>query len=99
MPTDKAFIDEFLFGLEEVRVYKMMGDYVLYCKEKAIGCICDNRIFVKITPASKRLLAGAEEAAPYVGAKPRFVVESRDKNFLRELFFAVADGLPALKKK
>lgn len=99
MATDKAFLQELLAGLSDVRVYPMMGEYVLYCKEKSVGCVCDNTLFVKITPASKARLDGAPEVPPYLGAKPRYVVTSCEKPFLQELLEAVADGLPAPKKK
>lgn len=99
MATERKFIEELLEDLCEVRVYPMMGEYVLYCREKSVGCICDNRLFVKITPHSKRYLGGAPEIPPYVGAKPRYLVENLDKAFLQELLIAVADGLPAPKKK
>ncbi len=99
MATEKAFVEELVVGLQDVRVYPMMGEYVLYCKEKAIGCICDNKIYVKITPVSKSMLEGAPTEPPYQGAKERFVVLSREKEFLQELFTALADSLPAPKKR
>ncbi len=99
MATDKAFLEELLAGLENVRVHPMMGEYVLYCNEKSVGCVCDNTLFVKITPASDTRLKGAPSLPPYLGAKPRYVVASRDRAFLQELLSAVADGLLAPKKK
>lgn len=99
MATDRAVAEELLEGLFEVRVRPMMGEYVLYCREKVIGDICDNRLFIKITPQSKKLLAGALQIPPYLGAKPYFLVQSREKAFLQELFVAVADGLPLPKKR
>ncbi len=99
MATEKKFIEIFSEGLFDVRVYPMMGDYVLYCREKAVGCICDNRVFIKITPVSKQYLDGAPEIPPYAGAKPRYLVENPDKAFLQELLYAVADGLPAPKPR
>ena len=99
MATDKNFLEELLKGLHDVRVHPMMGEYVLYCNEKSIGCICDNTLFVKITRESSAYLAGAPELPPYLGAKPRYVVESRNKAFLQELFEKTAEGLPAPKKK
>ena len=99
MATEKQFIEEFLEGLWEVRVRPMMGEYVLYCREKVVGYVCDDRLFVKITPASAEMLADAPKAPPYAGAKPYYLVESRDKAFLQRLLFAVADSLPAPRKK
>ncbi len=101
MATSKEFIEKFLEGLElyGIRVYPMMGEYVVYCNDKTVGCICDNRLFVKITPASGRFLTGAPELPPYAGAKPRYLVENTDKEFLIKLLKEVAAGLPAPKKR
>ncbi len=101
MATSKEFIEKFLEGLElyGIRVYPMMGEYVVYCNDKTVGCICDNRLFVKIMPASGRFLKGAPELAAYAGAKPRYLVENTDKEFLIELLQEVASGLPAPKKR
>lgn len=99
MATDKRFIEELTEGLWEVRMRPMMGDYVLYCRDKVVGDVCDNRLYIKITPASRELLSGAPEIPPYLGAKPHFYVESRDKAFLQKLLFAVADDLPLPEKR
>jgi len=99
MATQREIAEELVYGLPDVRIYPMMGDYVLYCKEKAVGCICDNQLFVKITPVSKAKLDGSPEISPYPGAKPRYLVTSRDKSFLYEVLSALADMLPAKKRK
>ena len=101
MATDKSCIANFLEGLWEVRVRPMMGEYVLYCRDKVVGPVCDNALFVKITPASERILAPlcTEKTPPYEGAKPHFKVEISDKQLIQELLFAVADDLPAPKGK
>lgn len=101
MATSREWIGKFLEGLElnGVRVYPMMGEYVVYCNDKAVGCVCDEKLFVKITPESRRVLDGAPELPPYIGAKPRYLVENGDKQFLAELLQSVAAGLPAPKPK
>lgn len=99
MATQKSYVEELLEGLWEVRVRPMMGEYVLYCREKVVGDICDDRLFIKITPASRSMLQGAPMHPPYEGAKPYFLVETRDKAFLQQLLFAVADELPLPKRK
>ena len=99
MATDRAFVEEFVFGLSEVRVYPMMGEYVLYCREKVVGGIYDNRLLIKPVPEAQALLPEARYELPYAGAKPMLLVENQDKAFLQELLFAVADALPAPKKK
>lgn len=99
MATQKKTVEEILTGLFEVRVLPMMGEYVLYCRDKVIGGIYDDRLLVKITPASREMLPCCEEVSPYPGAKPQFFVETREKAFLQALFVAVAESLPAPKKK
>lgn len=101
MATDKKYVEDLLEGLWEVRVCPMMGDYVLYCREKVIGVVCDNMLFIKITPASERILRSLETPIqpPYEGAKPYFKVNVREKQFLQDLFFAVADNLPMPRKR
>ena len=98
--TEKQVLEEIIAGLPEVRVSPMMGEHVLYCREKVVGDICDNKLFVKITPVSKNYLEGAPEVPPYVGAKPYYLVENtQNKAFISELLLAVADALPAPKKR
>ena len=77
----------------------MMGDYVVYAGDKTVGCICDGKLFVKITPASTKLLSGAPQLPPYEGAGLRYLVESGDKQFLAELLQAIAAELPQPKKR
>ena len=47
MATDKQFVNGFLEGLLEVRVRPMMGEFVLYCREKSVGSICDTASIIK----------------------------------------------------
>ena len=100
MATPREYIENFLEGLElySVRVRPMMGDYVVYCNDKTVGSICDGHLFVKITPASRRLLEGALELPPYPGAKPCYLVENDDKKFLAELLQAVAAEIKPKRK-
>ena len=101
MATEKQVIEEFLEGLWEVRVHPMMGEYVVYCREKVVGSVCDNLLYVKITPSSERLLTplGTPRVPPYAGAKPCFQVTGAEKGFIQELLVAVADDIPPKKKR
>ena len=100
MATSREYIECFLEGLElfGVRVRPMMGDYVVYCNDKTVGCICDARLFVKITPASRKLLEGAPELPPYEGASPRYLVENGDKQFLADLLQTIAAEVKPKRK-
>ncbi|MDE6676374.1 MAG: TfoX/Sxy family protein [Clostridia bacterium] len=99
MATEKQFVQTLIDGLFEVRIRPMMGEYVLYCREKVVGGIYDNRLLIKPVPKAQEIMPNARYELPYVGAKPMLRVENYDKAFLQELLFAVADGLPAPKKK
>lgn len=65
MPSSKEYLDfilEQLSGLEEISHKKMMGEYILYYKEKIIGGIYDNRFLVKPTKSATELMPNADYA-------------------------------------
>ena len=99
MATDKQFAETLIEGLWEVRIRPMMGEYGLYCRAKGVGGIYDNRLLIKPVPEAQALLPEARCELPYAGAKPMLLVENYDKAFLQDMLLAVADSLPALKKK
>ncbi|MDE7330098.1 MAG: competence protein TfoX, partial [Clostridia bacterium] len=77
MATSKDYIDylfERLNNCENVRVRPMMGEYLLYYKDKLVGDICDNRVFIKPVDGVKDVLPEAELLPPYCGAKPHVAV-------------------------
>ena len=102
MASDKAFLDfilERLSLLEEVTYRPMMKEYIIYYRGKVIGGIYDDRFLIKPTAAAQRLMPDAEFALPYEGTKRMLAVsEVEDKEFLKELFDAVYEELPARKK-
>ena len=76
--TDQEFVD---FVLDQfaadcgVTARKMFGEYGVYGDGVFIGLICDNRLFFKRTQPGAELLGDdPEEAPPYPGAKPTFVM-------------------------
>lgn len=78
----------------------MFGEYALYADGKVVALVCDDRVFVKVHDAT-RDLADCEQAPPYPGAKPHYVVE---EGRLKEPAFAkmlldLANALPAKKAK
>ena len=103
MATSKDYLEYILECLSEtpgVSHRAMMGEYVIYCMDKVVGGIYDNRFLIKPTASAKRLLPDAPYELPYDGAKEMLLVtELDDKAFLKELVCAVADELPAAKKK
>ena len=103
MATSKEYLHYVLDGLSEAEgiTYRpMMGEYLLYSRGKLFGGIYDDRLLVKVTPASERLLAGAPRVLPYEGAKEMLLVEeSEDRAFLATLVDALCDSLPAPKRR
>lgn len=79
---------------------KMFGEYGLYCNGKIFAVICDNRLFIKITEAGRKLCPELPEAPPYEGAKNYFLVEDvENREFLTELVSATYSELPEPKSK
>ena len=107
MATDKEMIDFLLDQLADlpgVRARKMFGEYALYFQEKVVALVCDNQVFVKITPAGREYLADRyEEGFAYPGAKPSMLIGSaddmEDAERLQELIRITAASLPAPKPK
>lgn len=106
MATGQSTIDFILDQLGDVptvRARKMFGEYALYCEEKVVALVCDNQLFVKITPAGKALVGERyAEGAAYPGAKPSMVIgaeELEDSERLCALVRITAAALPAAKPK
>jgi len=94
------FISDQLSGLRDVTYRRMMGEYIIYYKEKIVGGIYDNRLLVKPVAAAVRLLPDAPREAPYEGASPMLLVEDVERRELLEsLFFAMYDELPPPRKR
>lgn len=84
----------------EVTWRAMMGEYLIYYRDKLVGGIYDDRLLVKITPAAERLLPDAPRELPYEGAKEMLLVtEPENEAFLKKLFSEMAADLPAPKPK
>ena len=106
MATNESTIDfllEQLDALPDVRARKMFGEYALYHQEKVVGLVCDDQLFVKITPEGKAFVGDQyEEGNAYPGAKPSMVIgadEIENSERLCELFRITADSLPAPKPR
>ena len=102
MATSKDFLQyltEQLAGLD-VRFRPMMGEYLVYFRDKLIGGLYDNALAVKDVPAARALMPDAIPEPPYKGAKGALFVERvDDRAFLAELFEAMYPELPAPKPR
>ena len=95
-----TFILEQLSDLEGISYRAMMGEYIIYYREKIVGGIYDDRLLVKPVKSAVSLMPNAIYELPYDGAKEMLLVNNVDnKDFLTRLFVAMDDELPAQKKK
>lgn len=103
MASNKEFLDfvlEQLSELSDVTYRAMMGEYLIYYRDKVIGGIYDNRFLVKPVPSALSLMPGASFEEPYSGAKDMLLVDNiDDRDFLQKLFNAMYDELPYTKKR
>lgn len=95
------FLMEQLSALDFVSYRPMMGEYIIYYREKIAAYVCDGRFLVKGVPAAAVMLPEAEWDALYDGAKKKFlrVDDVDNREFLTALFLAMYDELPAPKLK
>ncbi len=81
----------------------MFGEYALYCGDKVVALVCDNQLFVKLTPPGKALVGpGYQEGEAYPGAKPSMLIGAdliEDGERLGELVRVTAAALPPPKPK
>ena len=64
------FILEQINSAGTVSAKKMFGEYGLYCDGRMVALVCDDELFIKITPAGKAFVGDCPEKQPYPGAKP-----------------------------
>ena len=102
MPSSKEYLEfvlEQLSDLDGISHRAMMGEYVIYYNGKVIGGIYDDRFLVKQTKSAKEIIPDAPLELPYEGAKEMFLPDIDNRELLGELIPAIADDLPAPKKR
>ena len=103
MASSKEYLDfilEQLSELDEITYRAMMGEYIIYYRNKVIGGIYDDRFLVKNIKAAADLMPEAALELPYDGAKEMLMVDDvENKGFLRELLETMHDALPTPKKR
>ena len=103
MASSKEYLDfilDQLSELDEITYRAMMGEYIIYYRGKVVGGIYDDRFLVKNIKAAADLMPEATLELPYDGAKEMLLVDDvENKEFLRKLLAAMADALPAPKKR
>ena len=85
-----------------VTARKMFGEYALYCDERLVALVCDDKLFIKPTTAGRAFMGEVTEAPPYKGAKPYLLVPGEqwdDRDWLAQLIRISAAELPLPVKK
>lgn len=103
MASSKDFLNfvlDQLSGLDGISYRAMMGEYILYYKDKVIGGIYDNNVLIKPVDAALELMPDCFRRKPYEGAKEMLLVDKIDNSdFLEKLIKAIYPQLPAPKPK
>lgn len=83
-----------------IRSKKMFGEYGLYCDGVFFAVICDDQLFVKITPQGETTFPDLPKASPYAGARDYFLVEDvDDRERLTKLVRITCEALMLQPKK
>jgi TfoX/Sxy family transcriptional regulator of competence genes len=85
----------------EIRYRMMFGEYVVYCNDKLVALICDNKLYIKPTEAGRAYIGAVTEAPPYPGAKMSFLIEEQIENpeWMSKLIEVTEKELPPPKPK
>ena len=103
MPSRKEYFNYIscqLKGCDGVTIRPMMGEYIIYYKDKIIGGIYDDRLLVKNVPSAKEFIGGCTLQTPYSGAREMILITETDSSdYLKGLFEAMYGELPLPKEK
>lgn len=103
MPSSQNYLEfilEQLSGLNDITYRQMMGEFIIYYRDKIVGGIYDNRFLVKPVKSAREKMPDAPMQLPYEGAKEMILVDNVDnRDFLTDLVSAMFDELPEVKKK
>jgi TfoX/Sxy family transcriptional regulator of competence genes len=96
-PNFAAYVGEQLSEAGDVVVRRMFGEYGVFLGGKMVALVCDDQLFVRPTTAGRALLGSVEEAPPYPGARPHFLIgdELDDRGRMAELLRQTERELPA----
>lgn len=102
MASHPACLEDVLrqMGQMEITHRQMMGEYILYYRDKVIGGIYDDRFLLKDVPAVLKWMPDAAKELPYEGAKEMLRAMPLEspahwQTFLEEMY----SELPTPRKK
>ena len=99
-PDFVSYVTEQLRQAGVIRSRKMFGEYGLYCDDVFFAVICDDQLFVKVTPQGEAAFPGLPKAPPYEGARDAFLVEDvEDWERMTELTRITCEALKSKSQK
>ena len=103
MASHQDFVDYVVEQLREagaIRSRKLFGEYGLYCDDVFFAVICDDQLFVKVTPEGEAAFPDLPKTPPYEGAKESFLVEDvEDRERLAALTRITSQALREKQQK
>lgn len=105
MSSDEEFVKFIAEQMEDagaIRYRKMFGEYALYCNDKVVALICDDKLYIKPTEGGRSFLGNdVVEAPAYQGAKNSFFIEEKfeNKEWISDLISITEKELPLPKPK
>ena len=93
------YVLDLLSDLDDITYRPMMGEYVIYYRGKVFGGVYDDRFLVKPTKSVLEMMPDAVFEIPYDGGREMVLVDTEDREFIRQLVEAMYDDLPAPKQK
>ena len=102
MASSKDYLNyvlEQLSSLEGISYRAMMGEYILYIDGKVFGGVYDDRLLIKPTKTAVAMTREPVFELPYEGAKEMLLADVDDRELLCRIIPAMADELPAPKKR
>lgn len=96
------FIADQVSGAGLIRFRKMFGEYALYCNEKPVAFICDDKLFVKPTEQGIAFAGFEPNGQAYPGSKLYLQISEDywdNKDWLTNLIATTAAVLPIPKPK
>ena len=103
MPSSKEYLENVLDQLSDIEGVSsraMMGEYIIYYRDKVLGGIYDDRFLVKPTESALAMMPDATWQLPYEGAKQMLLVDAiENRAFMADLLEAMYPELPAPKPR
>ena len=101
MASTKEYLEyvlDLLSGLNDITYRYMMSEYVIYYRGKVFGGVYDDRFLVKPTKTVLEMMTDAEFEIPYDGGKAMVLVDTEDRDFIKEMVEKMWDEIPIPKK-